>query len=77
MYISGMGTVRKHLVDLLASGLSQTEIARAVGLTQPSISRLLRGVSMDTLSENARAIEELHRSKIVPTISYDSRIQQA
>lgn len=56
-----MKELRECLRDLLDSGLSQSEIAKRCGLTQPTISRLLSGVHSDTRSSVAVRIFDLHR----------------
>jgi transcriptional regulator with XRE-family HTH domain len=56
--------VAEQLRELMASGFSQGEIARRVGLTQPTISRLLAGLHSDTRSAAAARIKALHDAVI-------------
>lgn len=55
-----MLVVERQLRDLMARGLTQSEIADRVKVTQPTISRLIRGVHADTGSAVAERIKELH-----------------
>lgn len=55
-----MLVVERQLRELMARGLTQGEIANRVGLSQPTISRLMRGVHSDTLSAVAARIKDLH-----------------
>lgn len=52
--------VERQLRELMDRGLTQGEIANRVGLSQPTISRLMRGVHSDTLSAVAARIKALH-----------------
>lgn len=55
-----MVVVERQLRELMARGWTQGEIGDWVGLTQPSISRLMRGEHRDTYSATAARIKELH-----------------
>ena len=52
------------LKELIANGLSQTEIARRTNLTQPTIFRIANGKNQPTY-ENGKLIEELYRAVVV------------
>jgi transcriptional regulator with XRE-family HTH domain len=54
-----------QLRELIASGLTQREIAQRVGLTQPTISRLLAGLHSDTRSAAAERVKALHEAVIL------------
>lgn len=55
-----MKTPAAQIRALLDSGLSQVEIATAVQVSQPTISRLLSGAHGDTRSEIATRINDLY-----------------
>lgn len=52
--------MERQLRELMARGWTQGEIADRVGLTQPTISRLMRGEHRDTYSASAARIKDLH-----------------
>lgn len=62
-----MLVVERQLRDLMARGLTQGEIADRVGLSQPTISRLIRGVHGDTHSAVAARIKDLHDAVLSET----------
>jgi transcriptional regulator with XRE-family HTH domain len=51
---------REFVADLVASGLTQREIAERTGIPQPTISKVLRGDVNDVMSRNYRKLEALH-----------------
>jgi transcriptional regulator with XRE-family HTH domain len=51
----------KDFVDqLIASGMTQSQIAERTGIPQPSISKVARGDVSDVMSKNYRKLQELH-----------------
>lgn len=54
---------RDYIVQLLESGLTQSEIAARVGLHQPTISKVLRGDVRDVLSRNYRRLQALAQER--------------
>lgn len=50
----------KIIQDLIASGLSESAIAKAVGVEQPTINRLKSGAQKTTAYETGEKIKALH-----------------
>jgi predicted transcriptional regulator len=48
---------------LVASGMTQSEIAECTGIPQPSISKVARGDVDDVLSRNYRKLQALHAER--------------
>lgn len=57
-------TLQEQLTELNERGYSDSEIARSVGATQPTISRLRRGDHADTSYTIGKAIETLHAERM-------------
>lgn len=53
----------KIITELLAAGMSKTEIARTVGLTPPSIPDILQQRQKSVRWEVGNALLQLHRKK--------------
>jgi transcriptional regulator with XRE-family HTH domain len=51
---------RDFIAALIATGLTQSEIAARTGIAQPSLSKVLRGDTGDVLSRSYRALQALH-----------------
>jgi transcriptional regulator with XRE-family HTH domain len=51
-----------QLLALRAAGYSQARIAKATGVAQPTISRILTGRHKDVLASTAKRIDALHRA---------------
>lgn len=51
--------IREKLQKIRDAGVTQEEIAAAIGLTQPSVSRLLRGINSDTSASAGERINKL------------------
>lgn len=54
---------RDYVLQLLDSGMTQSEIAARVGLHQPTISKVLRGDVRDVLSRNYRRLQALAQER--------------
>ena len=54
--------IQQQLHEILATGLTQLEVGTYVGLSQPQISRLVRGKCEDTKMSTGKKIEALHYS---------------
>lgn len=50
--------------ELLAHGMTQKEIAEAIGVKQPTVSRIVTGAQSDTRASIARRIEALYASRV-------------
>lgn len=61
--MAGM-TIQNILRDLVASGMSQTQIEKQTGVRQPSISRVLTGVQADLSFADGKKIESLHKRRV-------------
>jgi transcriptional regulator with XRE-family HTH domain len=61
MYTPMQLDVVDQLLALRAAGLSQAQIARATGIRQPTISRILSRQHKDVLASTARRIDQLHQ----------------
>lgn len=51
---------RDFVAALVGSGLTQSQIAERTGITQPTLSKVLRGDVDDVLSRNYRKLQALH-----------------
>lgn len=67
-----MSLERKHLVMLLQNGLSQKEIAKRVGTTQPHVSIWMNGVRFPTSENLVKLAQAL---SIEPAILTEKLIQ--
>ena len=54
-------TPRQALQDLIDNDYTQTDIAKACGMAQPSVSRILNGTRVAISHETALRILEAHR----------------
>lgn len=52
---------QKVIGEIIAAGMSQADVARAVGLKQPTVSALASGKAKDTRSVYAKRFEALHK----------------
>lgn len=52
--------IHKFIEDLVRAGLSEAEIGREIGRSQPSVNRMRRG-KQSTDYDTGRRLEELHR----------------
>lgn len=62
------------IAELLSSGLTQTQIATAVGVKQPTIAGLLAGTQTDMRWSNGERLKRLHEatvSRAAPTTAGD------
>jgi transcriptional regulator with XRE-family HTH domain len=50
-----------YVRELLASGMTQMQIAEKTGIPQPTISKVFRGDVADVLSRNYRRLQALHK----------------
>lgn len=55
-----------YVRELMAAGLTQTQIAERTGIPQPTISKVYRGDVEDVLSRNYRRLQDLH-TEVVST----------
>lgn len=51
---------KDYVNELMAAGLTQTQIAERTGIPQPTISKVARGAVDDVLSRNYRRLQDLH-----------------
>ena len=51
---------KDYVRELMAAGLTQTQIAERTGIPQPTISKVYRGDVDDVLSRNYRRLQDLH-----------------
>ena len=57
--------INEMVKDLIASGMTQSEIAKAIGRPQPTISKVLSGNQTDMYyMEGAKKLELLHKKII-------------
>ena len=54
------------ITDILRSGMTQTEVAKAIGISQASVSDIYRGVVSDPKASIADAIRLLHSNRGPP-----------
>lgn len=52
------------LADVRLQGLTQAEVAKAIGITQGTISKIERGVTKELRSSAFQRLQKLHRSKV-------------
>ena len=50
---------KDYVIELQEKGLTQTQIAEATGIPQPTISKILRGEVADVMSKSYRALQAL------------------
>ncbi len=53
------------IAELLSSGLTQTQIATAVGVKQPTIAGLLAGTQTDMRWSNGERLKRLHEATVL------------
>lgn len=51
---------RDYVAALRKAGLTQVQIAERTGITQPTISKVMRGDVSDVMSRNYRKLQALH-----------------
>lgn len=55
------------LAEIRSAGLTQHDVAKAMGITQGSVSKLERGTTKDVRSSAFRGLLELHQ-RVVPSV---------
>ncbi|MDC9589697.1 helix-turn-helix transcriptional regulator [Xenorhabdus sp. XENO-10] len=49
---------------IIGAGFTQSQVAEQIGISQPSLSRILTGVSPDPRLSTVRAIEKFYNEKV-------------
>lgn len=57
---------RDFIKQLIDAGMTQVQIAEKTGITQPTVSKILRGEVRDVLSQSYRRLASLHSEVVNP-----------
>jgi predicted transcriptional regulator len=55
--------MKKLILEILATGMTQKEVAREIGLSQAAVSFIARGVTQDPRGSVCDAIRKLHAER--------------
>lgn len=57
---------RDFIKQLIDAGMTQVQIAERTGITQPTVSKILRGDVRDVMSQSYRRLAALHGEVVTP-----------